>query len=129
MKTTSYASVDGSLMYVQVRTRPSIAFVIGVLGKYLSDPRQSHWKMATKFLRYLHGTKHLILTYWRTDTLEVVGFNNYDYACCIDDKKSIPGYFDLNGEFEAYGIYSLAKHWMVTVFGRNVRLNLPTCFT
>ena len=42
MKAVSYSSVVDSLMYAQVFTRPDIAFVVGVLGRYLSDPGQSH---------------------------------------------------------------------------------------
>ena len=42
MKAISYSLVVGSLMYVQVCTRPNIAFVVGMLGRYLSDPSQSH---------------------------------------------------------------------------------------
>ena len=42
MKSVSYSSVMGNLMYVQVCTRPDIAFVVGMLGRYLSDPSQSH---------------------------------------------------------------------------------------
>jgi len=37
MKNIPYASVVGSLMYVQVCTRPNIVFAIGMLGKYQSD--------------------------------------------------------------------------------------------
>ena len=59
-----------------------------MLGTYLSDPGQSHWKAAKKVLRNLLGTKDLMLTYWRTVTLEVVGFNDSDYASCMNDKKS-----------------------------------------
>ena len=33
-----------------------------------------------------------MLTYRRTDTLEVVGFSDSDYAGCVDDKKSTSGY-------------------------------------
>ena len=33
-----------------------------------------------------------MLTYWRTDTLEVVGFSDFDYAGCVDDKKSTSSY-------------------------------------
>ena len=44
MKAFPYSSVVGSLMYAQVCTRPNIAFVVGVLGRYLSDHGQSHWK-------------------------------------------------------------------------------------
>ena len=42
-----------------------------MLAKYLSDPSQSHWKATKNVLRYLQGTKDLMLTYQRTDTLEV----------------------------------------------------------
>ena len=42
MKNLSYASVVGSLMYAQVYTRPDIAFVVGVLGRYQSDPCVDH---------------------------------------------------------------------------------------
>jgi hypothetical protein len=38
MKTVSYASVVGSLQYAQVCTRPDLAFVIGILGRYQSNP-------------------------------------------------------------------------------------------
>ena len=42
MKHVPYFSLVGSLMYAQVCTRPDIAFVVSVLGRYLSDPGQSH---------------------------------------------------------------------------------------
>ena len=38
MKEVPYSSVVGSLMYTQVCTHPDIAFVVDMLGKYLSDP-------------------------------------------------------------------------------------------
>ena len=91
MKAVSYSSIVGSLMYAQVRTRLDIAFVVGVLGRYLSDPDQSHWKATMKVLRYIQGTKDLMLTYRCTDTLEVVGFSDSDYASRVDDKKSTYG--------------------------------------
>ena len=48
MKIVPYYSAIGNLMYAQVCTRPDIAFVVSVLGRYLSDPRLSHWKAAKK---------------------------------------------------------------------------------
>ncbi|RVW51428.1 Retrovirus-related Pol polyprotein from transposon TNT 1-94 [Vitis vinifera] len=81
-----------SLMYAQVCTRPDIAFVVGMLGRYLSNPGSQHWKTAKKVLRYLQGTKDLMLTYQRTSLLDVVGFCDADFAGCIDDKKSTTGY-------------------------------------
>ena len=63
MKAVSYASFVGILMYAQVCTRPDIAFVVGVLSRYLSDPELSHWKAAKKVMRYLQGTKDNTLIY------------------------------------------------------------------
>ena len=53
MKAVPFFSVVASLMYAQAFTHPSIAFVVGMLGRYLSDSGQSHWKVAKKVLRYL----------------------------------------------------------------------------
>ncbi|WKA01364.1 hypothetical protein VitviT2T_019647 [Vitis vinifera] len=92
MTTIPYSSMVGSLMYAQVCTRPDIAFVVGILGKYLSNPGSQHWKATKKVLRYLQGTKDLMLTYRRTNILDVVGFCDADLAGCIDDKKSTTGY-------------------------------------
>ncbi|RVX09191.1 Retrovirus-related Pol polyprotein from transposon TNT 1-94 [Vitis vinifera] len=58
----------------------------------LSNPGSQHWKAAKKVLRYLQGTKDLMLTYQRTSLLDVVGFCDADFAGCIDDKKSTLGY-------------------------------------
>ena len=63
MKAISYSSVVSSLMYAQVCTYLDIDFVASVLGRHLSDPGKSHWKAAKKVLRYLQGTKDLMLTY------------------------------------------------------------------
>ena len=92
MKVVSYYLVMGSLMYAQVCTRPDIAFFVNMLSKYLNDPGQSHRKAAKKVLRYLQGTKDLMLIYRRTNTLEVVGFSDFDYVSYVDDKKFTSGY-------------------------------------
>ena len=63
-----------------------------MLGRYLSDPSPSHWKAAKKVLRYLQGTKDLMLTYWCNVTLEVIGFSDSDYVDCVDDKKPTSSY-------------------------------------
>ena len=37
-----YASTVGSLMYAQVCTRSDIAYIVGMLGRYLSNPGMDH---------------------------------------------------------------------------------------
>jgi hypothetical protein len=53
MKTVSYASVVGSLMYDQVCTHPDLSFIIEMLGRYQKNPDKPHWDGAKKTLRYL----------------------------------------------------------------------------
>ena len=72
MRNIPYASAVGSMMYAQVCTRPDIAFVVGILGRYQSNPGLDHWRAAKKVMRYLQGTKDYMLMFRHTDSLEVV---------------------------------------------------------
>jgi hypothetical protein len=42
MHQISYASLIGSIIYAQVCTRPNIAYITGMLGRYLSNPGMNH---------------------------------------------------------------------------------------
>ena len=95
MENIPYASVVGSLMYAQTCTRPDISFAVGMLGRYQSNPGVHHWKAAKKVLRYLQGTKEHMLTYKRSNNLEVIGYSDSDYAGCVDTRKSTFGYLFL----------------------------------
>ena len=90
MKMVPYASAIGSLQYAQVCTCPDLAFVTELLGRFQSNPRTEYWKLVKKVLRYLQGTKDLMMTYRRSDSLHIVGYSNSDYAG--DDRKSTSGY-------------------------------------
>jgi len=92
MKNIPYASAIGSLMYAQVCTRPDIAYAVGMLRRYQSNPGIYHWKVAKKVIRYIQGTKEYNLTYRRSDDLEVIGYSNLDYVVCLDSRRSTSGY-------------------------------------
>ncbi|KAA0039649.1 Retrovirus-related Pol polyprotein from transposon TNT 1-94 [Cucumis melo var. makuwa] len=57
-----------------------------------------HWKAVKKVLRYLQGTKDYMLTYKRSDNLEVIGYSDSDFARCVDTRKSTFGYLFLLAE-------------------------------
>ena len=48
--------------------------------------------MVKKVLHYVQGTKGLMLTYRRSDSLEIEGYSDSDFAGDIDDRKSTSGY-------------------------------------
>ena len=83
MKNIPYASVVGCFGYVQVCTRPDIAFAVGMLGRYQSDPGLDHWRAAKKVLRYLKGTKDYKLVFRKMNTLDIVGYSDSDFAGCV----------------------------------------------
>ena len=57
MQNIPYASAVGSLMYAQVCPRPYIKYIVGMLGRYLSNRGLDHWKAAKQFMRYLQRTR------------------------------------------------------------------------
>jgi hypothetical protein len=93
MKAVPYASAVGSLMFAQVCTRSGLAFVTGMLGRYQKNPEKSHWDGVKKTLRYLQGTKGLMLMYKKSDaTLEIVGYSDSNFTGCLDAEKSTSRY-------------------------------------
>ena len=63
MDELSYASLVGSLMYAMIATRPNIAFAMGVVSKYMSNPGKKHWEVVKGIMRYLKATKSMCICY------------------------------------------------------------------
>jgi hypothetical protein len=80
MKSAPYASAIGSLMYDQVCTHPDLAFVTWMLGRYQKNLGIDHWNGIKKSLRYIQGTKGLMLTNERSDSLKMVGYSDSDFV-------------------------------------------------
>lgn len=99
MKSRPYARLVGSLMYAQVCTRPDLAYAIGILARFQSNPGYEHWVAGKKILRYLQRTKEYMLVYRQVDDFEVVGYTDSDFAGHFpDSNKSTSGYvFTLAG--------------------------------
>ena len=57
MNRIPYASVVGSIMYAMICTRPDVAYSLGVVSRYQSDPGQAHWKVVKTILKYLRNTR------------------------------------------------------------------------
>jgi len=51
-----------------------------------------HWKAAKRVMRYSKRTRGYMLTYKRSDQLEITGFSDSDFAGCQDNLKSTSGY-------------------------------------
>jgi len=51
-----------------------------------------HWKTTKRVMRYLKRTKYYMLTYKRSDQLEITGYSNSNFAGCLDSLRSTSGY-------------------------------------
>nr|GEY87653.1 zinc finger, CCHC-type [Tanacetum cinerariifolium] len=58
-----YSRAIGCLMYAMTSTRPYIAYDVGRLSRFTSNPSRQHWKAITKVFKYLRGTKDYGLSY------------------------------------------------------------------
>ncbi|KAJ2911698.1 hypothetical protein MD484_g8716, partial [Candolleomyces efflorescens] len=99
----SYKSVVGSLMYAMLATRPDLAFAVGFLGRYAANPKQYHWSIAKRCLRYLKRTINMELVYTgnksnQSPTMTFHGFVDAAWSDDIDTSKSTGGYVFISNE-------------------------------
>ena len=86
-----YLSAIGALMYLANSTRSDIAFVVNLLAIYSVAPTKSHWVEIKTILRYLNGTRDLVLFYSRNQDPVLLG---YAYAGYLSNPhNSITNWF------------------------------------
>ncbi|GJT52209.1 retrotransposon protein, putative, ty1-copia subclass [Tanacetum coccineum] len=88
------STLQGSLMYLMVCTRPDIAYAVSIVSRYLANPGKNHWEAVKWILKYLKGTADVGLVYGRDQGkhVDVDGFVDADYAKDPDKGRSITGY-------------------------------------
>src|SRR3990167_440588 len=91
-----FQQIVGSLIYLSNKTRPDIAFSVGLLARNMSRPTKHDYDLSKRVMRYLNGTKNMKLTYDKKE--RIVGFSDASYAEDKIDRKSTSGYvFMMNG--------------------------------
>lgn len=99
IEATSYRRTIGCLRYL-LHTRPDLSYCVGVLSRYMQNPKGSHGAAMKQCLRYLRGTINLGLVFKRSSLKEtkLVGYSDSSYNVDPDDGKSTTGHiFYLNG--------------------------------
>ncbi|MBW0518240.1 hypothetical protein O181_057955 [Austropuccinia psidii MF-1] len=92
----NYQQAIGKISYLQVATRPDLAFVTSQLLQFLEKPGYSHWVTFKHFLQYLAVTKNLELCLGG-DNFSLCTYSDSDYANCIDTQRSVSGYLTMVG--------------------------------
>ena len=93
MQSVPYISAVGSLMYLAITSRPDIAYSVGVLARFNSNPGPMHWKAAKHLLRYCKGTMDVKLVYGPDDSTEpFTSYSDADHGGNPDNGRSTGGY-------------------------------------
>jgi len=85
---TKYRGLIGSLLYLTA-SRPDIMFAVCLCARYQTNPKESHFKVAKRILKYLKGTSIVGLWYPSHSSIHLIG--------CKLDRKSTSGTCHLLG--------------------------------
>ena len=87
-----FQSLIGSLLYLQIGTRPDISFAVSRLAQYSANPSPQHLRLAVYVLSYLVGTVERRLVYDGADGDGLHGYSDSSLADQTDDRHSTSGY-------------------------------------
>jgi uncharacterized protein (UPF0147 family) len=93
-----YRGALGMLMYLATSTRPDIAYVVGQLSRFASNPTRKHVGTLKRVFRYLVGTINHGITYRRSsgydekEGIKLHGFCDSDWAGDTESRKSTTGF-------------------------------------
>ncbi|GKD80422.1 zinc finger, CCHC-type containing protein [Tanacetum coccineum] len=91
-----YSRAIGCLMYAMTSTRPDIAYVVGRLSRFTSNPSIQHWKAITRVFKYLRGTKDYGVSYVRYPSV-LEGYSDASWINHAEDSSSTGGWVFLLG--------------------------------
>ena len=87
-----YQQAVGSLMWPMCQTRPDIAFAVGVVARYASNPSRLHKSAVLRIFRYLRGSIDVGITYRMNGNRRLIGYSDADYAADKMSRRSTTGY-------------------------------------
>ncbi|CAM8920283.1 unnamed protein product [Rhodiola kirilowii] len=91
-----YSQVIGCLMYAMTSTRPDIAYAVGKMSRYTSNPSTHHWEAIRRVLKYLKGTINYGLVYAGFPSV-LEGYTDASWITNLEDHSSTSGWVFLFG--------------------------------
>ena len=91
--TRTFQRIVGSLLFLQICSRPDISFAVLVLSQHCASPEPCHYAAAKRVLRYLKGTRTYRLHYGgQHRDLPLSGLSDADWAGNKQDRASVSGF-------------------------------------
>ncbi|KAI3731774.1 hypothetical protein L1987_62963 [Smallanthus sonchifolius] len=91
-----YSKAIGCLMYAMISTRPDIAYAVGKLSRYTSNPSVQHWQAVNRLFKYLKGTMNYGLCYTGFPSA-IEGYSDASWITNMEDHSSTSGWVFLLG--------------------------------
>jgi hypothetical protein len=94
MRNTPYQNAVGALNHCAVMTRPDISLAVQKVAQFAANPGHAHWLAVKRILRYLKGTRNIVLTVGGKSA-GPPSFHAYcdaDFANSPDHGRSVSGY-------------------------------------
>nr|GEW77296.1 zinc finger, CCHC-type [Tanacetum cinerariifolium] len=91
-----YSRAIGCLMYAMTSIRPDIAYAVGRLSRFTSNPSRQHWHAITRVFKYLKGTVNYGLSYVGYP-LVLEAYSDASWINHVEDSSSTSGWVFLFG--------------------------------
>ena len=89
--TSKYRQAIRSLMYLMIGFRPDLVFSIVKLSQHCQNPSKNHWTAVKSLLRQVSGTHDFGILFDGTQSTEIPGFSEADWAGCKTTRNSTSG--------------------------------------
>ncbi|GKE47473.1 zinc finger, CCHC-type containing protein, partial [Tanacetum coccineum] len=91
-----YSRAIGCLMYAMTSTRPDIAYAVGRLSRFTSNPSRQHWQAITRVFKYLKCTMNYGLSYVGYPSM-LEAYSDASWINHVENSSSMSGWVFLLG--------------------------------
>ncbi|GJZ05409.1 ribonuclease H-like domain, reverse transcriptase, RNA-dependent DNA polymerase [Tanacetum coccineum] len=81
-----------------LHTRPDLSYSVGLLSRFMQEPKEQHMKAIKKVLRYVKGTKDYGITYKHNGGNKIHGYSDSSYGVNTQEGKGTTGIIFYYGE-------------------------------
>jgi hypothetical protein len=97
MKQKDYKSFIGILLYISITARPDLSPAVSAAARFSKNPGIQHWNAIIQILRYLQGTRNLVLqlngsSFREITNLSTLAYADADWGTELDTRRSRSGY-------------------------------------
>ncbi|GJY76286.1 hypothetical protein Tco_0481402 [Tanacetum coccineum] len=85
-----YGGMIGSLMYL-TSNKPDLNYVVCLCARYQAKPTEKHLQAVKRIFRYLNGTIHMGLWYFKDTDMSLIAYADADHVGCQENRRSTSG--------------------------------------